>query len=175
MRSGRRRASAGALAALLALGGALVTIAAQSSSSPDGRLAFSGSWSAGGRRQTLPTEGDRAAIVHLSGAVVVTAPGSTTLGFRGEVIGFDDGRGVSAGRAVWTDARGDRVFSELRGGPLLTGRRIIGTITGGTGRYAAVTGDYALTWQYVVDGEDDAVQGRTVDLRGTFRLAESGR
>ena len=41
------------------------------------------------------------------------------------------------------------MFSELRGEPVATGRRVVGTITGGTGRYAGVTGDYSLTWQYV--------------------------
>lgn len=143
---------------------------------PDGWRAFQGSWSAVGRRQTLPTEGGRAAaIVQLSGAVVLTDPKGSTTGFQGEVIGFDDGGSLSAGRAVWTDARGNRVFSTLRGDSLQTGRHITGTITGGTGRYAGVTGEYALTWQYVVSAEDNVVQGRTVDLRGRFHLSEGQR
>ena len=86
-----------------------------------------------------------------------------------EAIAFDDGRTLSVGRAVWTDARGDRVFSELKGEPVATGRRILGTITGGTGRYGGVVGDYELTWQYVAQDDDDAVQGRAVDLRGRIR------
>ena len=90
-------------------------------------------------------------------------------GLLAEAIAFDDGRTLSVGRAVWTDARGDRVFSELRGEPVATGRRIAGTITGGTGRYAGVIGDYELTWQYVARDDDDAVQGRAVDLRGRIR------
>ena len=37
------------------------------------------------------------------------------IGFRVEVVGLsDDVRGL-VGRAVWTDERGDRVFSELKG------------------------------------------------------------
>ena len=142
-------------------------------SSPGGWRVFQGSWSAVGRRHTLPTEGARAAaVVELSGAVVLTGAAG---GFQGEAIGFDDGGNLSAGRAVWTDARGDRVFSALRGDSLQTGRHIVGTITGGTGRYAGVTGEYALTWQYVVSAEDDVVQGRTVDLRGRFRRNEGPR
>jgi hypothetical protein len=70
---------------------------------------------------------------------------------------------------VWTDARGDEVFSTLKGEPLQTGRRIVGAIGGGTGAYAGVTGEYELTWQYVVSGENDVVQGRTVNLKGRFR------
>jgi len=49
-----------------------------------------------------------------------------------------------------------------------TGRRIAGTITGGTGRYDGVVGEYDLTWQYVAR-DDDALQGRAIDLRGRIR------
>ena len=51
---------------------------------------------------------------------------------------------------MWTDARGDRVFSAFSGEPLQARRRIVGTITGGTGRYAGVRASTTLTWQYVV-------------------------
>jgi hypothetical protein len=90
-------------------------------------------------------------------------------GLLGEAITFDDGQNLSVGRAVWTDARGDRIFSELRGEPVATGRRVVGTITGGTGQYAGAIGDYSLTWQYVAQDLDDVVQGRAVDLRGRLR------
>lgn len=136
----------------------------------DGWRTFTGSWSASGQRQTVPTEGGRTAgIVHLSGAIVF-AKGDLGGGLLSEAIAFDDGQTRSVGRAVWTDGRGDRVFSELTGEPVATGRRILGTITGGTGRYDGVVGDYELTWQYVAR-DDDAVQGRAVDLRGRVRKA----
>lgn len=76
---------------------------------------------------------------------------------------------------MWTDARGDVVFSVLKGERLATGRRIAGTITGGTGRYAGLTGDWELTWQFVVETEEGEVQGRAADLRGRFRRAETRR
>jgi len=143
---------------------------------PDGSRTFEGTWSATGQRQALPTEANRpAAVIYLSGAVVLTGATGLSSGFRGEAIGFDDGRALNAGRAVWTDARGDQVFSELKGEPLQTGKRIFGTITGGTGRYARATGDYELTWQYIVAPEDGTVQGRASDLHGRFRLSEAGR
>jgi hypothetical protein len=139
---------------------------------------FGGSWSAIGRRQTLPTEGDRAAaIVQMSGTLVLTSPAAPagpaglSSAFRAEAIGFNDGDRLNAGRAVWTDTRGDRVFSVLTGERLATGRRITGTITGGTGRYAGLTGDWELTWQFVVETDEGEVQGRAADLRGRFRRA----
>ena len=136
----------------------------------DGWRTFTGSWSASGQRQTIPAEGGRTAgIVHLSGAIVF-ANGDLGGGLLGEAIAFDDGQNLSVGRAVWTDRRGDRVFSEIKGEPVATGRRVLGTITGGTGRYTGVVGDYKLTWQYVAR-EDDTVHGRAVDLRGRVRKA----
>src|SRR5262249_60618999 len=61
------------------------------------------------------------------------------------------------------------------GGPMLTGRHITGTITGGTGRWNGVTGEYEFTWQYVVSGDGASIQGRSVDLRGRLRWREGGR
>lgn len=142
--------------------------------SSDGWRTFAGTWSASGVRQSLPTGGDRvAATVQISGAVVLTLGEGLSKGFRGEAIGFDDGASVSIGRCVWTDERGDRIFSELKGGPMQTGRRFVGTITGGTGRYAGLTGEYAFLWQYVVQAEDGTIQGRAVELEGRVRAGEA--
>ena len=155
---------------------ALVATPHAQGSASDAWRTFHGSWSAIGRRQTIPTDGGRtAAVIQLAGAVVLTDGGGASLAFQAEAIGFDDGGSLSAGRAVWTDARGHRVFSVLRGEPLETGRRIAGTITGGTGRYAGVTGDYSLTWQYIVSADDNVVQGRTSDLKGRLRVNEGPR
>jgi hypothetical protein len=92
------------------------------------------------------------------------------VGFRAQAIGFSDTRAGMQGRCVWTDERGDMVYSELRGEFVGTGNHITGTFIGGTGRYAGVTGDYTFQWQYVVDTEDGAVSGRVVDLKGRARL-----
>jgi hypothetical protein len=135
---------------------------------------FAGSWSATGQQELLPTGGPRAAsTVRLSGSLVLTGDSGLSRGFRGEAIGFDDGAAVRLGRSVWTDDRGDRIFSELRGEPLERGRRWIGTITGGSGRYANMSGEYELTWQYVIRTEDGAFQGRAADLKGRFRLGSA--
>lgn len=133
---------------------------------------FEGTWSASGRRQTVATEtGGVAGIVEVSGAVVLTRGEGLSKGFRGEAIAFDDGQGLSVGRCVWTDERGDRLFSRLKGEAVETGKRLVGTITGGTGRYAGLEGEYSFTWRYVVAGEDGVIQGRAVGLVGRVRRA----
>jgi len=129
---------------------------------------FEGTWSASGLRQILQTDPGRSAVtVQLSGAVTITTGAGLRRGFRGEVIGFDDGAGLIAGRVVWTDDRGDRIFSSLFGDALTsTGRYMRGAITGGTGHYAGLTGDYEFRWQNLIATEGNHVDGRTVDLRG---------
>jgi hypothetical protein len=134
--------------------------------------AFEGTLSASGQRHTLPTETGRPAVtVHLSGAVTITAGEGLSRGFRGEVIGFDDGAGLTVLRGVWTDERGDRIFSQLKGETIASGRRISGEITGGTGRYAGISGEYSFDWQYVVEAEAGVISGRSIGLRGRYRIA----
>jgi len=165
----RHRAALVAGSLALALLGLVPAAAEEGVPSAEWR-AFAGSWSVSGRRETVAVEGGaEAAVVELKGAVSLTRGDGIGRGFNGQVIGFDDGQGVSLGRAVWTDGHGDRIYSRLKGEPLATGRRIVGTITGGTGRYEGLEGEYAFTWQYVVAAEDGVIQGRAVRLEGRVR------
>ena len=96
------------------------------------------------------------------------------VGFRMEVIGLsDDVRGL-VGHAVWTDERGDQVFSVLKGEKVGGGNRITGTVTGGTGRYDGVAGDYEFQWQYVIEAEEGMIQGRAIGLKGRYRRGDGG-
>ena len=131
---------------------------------------FSGTLSAIGRRDTVPQEdGGVASTVRLTGSIVISAGTGLRRGFRVEAIGFEDGAGMGLGRAVWTDDRGDRIFSRMVGVPMEAGRRSAATITGGTGRYNGLGGTYTFTWQYVVPGEQGVIQARTLTLTGRFR------
>ena len=142
----------------------------QQQRAPEGWRTFEATWSAAGERQTLTVEDGRTAvIVRLSGALVLKTGEGLSRGFRAEAIGFDDGRGAGVGRAVWTDDRGEQVFSDLTGQPAQTGRQVSGSITGGTGRYAGLTGSYTLTWDYVLPSDDGRIQARAVAVTGRFR------
>jgi hypothetical protein len=136
--------------------------------------AFEGTWTAAGTRKTLRLgPDDRAAIFELTGTVLLTGALRPSVGFRAQAIGFSDSRVGMQGRCVWTDERGETVYSELKGEAVGTGNRIVGTFVGGTGRYAGVTGDYTFQWQYVIDAEDGAVSGRVVDFKGRARLGQA--
>jgi hypothetical protein len=136
--------------------------------------AFEGTWTAAGTRRTLRLgQDERAAIFELTGSVLLTGAQRPAVGFRAQAIGLSDTRAGMQGRCVWTDERGDMVYSELRGEFVGTGNHIVGTFIGGTGRYAGVTGDYTFQWQYVVDTEDGVVSGRVVDFKGRARLGQA--
>lgn len=163
-----------ALVALVALALAATPAAQEPAPQAGGWRTFEATWSAVGTRHFLPTEGARpAGIAQLSGTVVLSVGTELHRGFRGEAIYFDDGSGVGAGRSLWTDENGDRIFGGLKGEPVETGTRIVGTVTGGTGRYAGITGEYTLVWQFVVEAEPGVFQGRTVTIKGRYRLPKA--
>lgn len=131
---------------------------------------FEGSWTASGTRHTLHLGADqKASIVSVSGSMLLTGDARPGVGFRAEAIAFFDAPHGLVGRAVWTDERGDRIFSELKGEKVLTGNRITGTFTGGTGRYDGAAGEYGFQWQYVIEAEEGTIQGRAIGLKGQVR------
>jgi hypothetical protein len=131
---------------------------------------FEGSWNAAGTRRTIPLGAARkGSILDLRGTMLLAGQGRPGVGFRADVIALVDSETGLVGRGVWTDERGDQVFSELRGAGTAARNRIAGSIVGGTGRYAGATGSYEFSWQFVMEAEDGAIQGRAVELKGRVR------
>lgn len=136
---------------------------------------FEGTWSASGSRRTLQLEpGHKATIISLTGSLLLTGERGLGVGFHGEAIGFSDNVAGGTGRCVWTDQRGDKIFSQLHGEPMGTGSRVVGTITGGTGRWAGITGEYELQWQYLIEADDGTIGGRAVGLKGRATIPAAG-
>jgi hypothetical protein len=135
---------------------------------------FEGSWNAAGTRRTIPLGADRrGSIIDLRGSMSLAGAGRPGVGFRSEVIALVDSETGMVGRSVWTDEHGDEVFSDLKGQGTKERNHIVGTILGGTGRYAGATGSFEFSWQYVIESEDGSVQGRAVDLKGHVKSGQS--
>jgi len=133
---------------------------------------FEGSWNGVGSRHSISLGANRTgSIVNLKGTMLLRGPGRPGVGFQAEVIGLGDSATGFQGRSVWTDERGDQVYSELQGEGTAARNHVAGTILSGTGRYAGVTGSYEFSWQWVMEGEEGAVHGRAVDLQGRVRVA----
>lgn len=159
---------------LAAIVGALVLPARGEQPAGEGWRPFTATWTLSGQRSLLPTGGERpASIVHLTGPLVLTGGEGLGRGLYGEVIGFDDGGKQLSGRAVFTDARGDRIFCAIEAESIGAGRRAAATITGGTGSFAGLEGNFSFAWQYVVEEENGEVSGRAVDLEGRTRRGGS--
>jgi hypothetical protein len=131
---------------------------------------FAGSWNAAGTRRIIPLGADRrGSIIDLRGTMLLAGPERPGVGFLSEAIALVDSETGLVGRSVWTDERGDQVFSELKGEGTAERNRIMGTILGGTGRYAGATGSYEFSWQFVTESDDGSIQGRAVELKGRVR------
>ncbi|HUL57785.1 MAG TPA: hypothetical protein VLU43_00840 [Anaeromyxobacteraceae bacterium] len=171
-----RRGALASLAVALAAAGCQrpPADAAAGAPAPGEWRSFEGSWSATGERHTLQLgPGHRAAVLSVSGSMLLRGERGLGVGFQVRAIAFTDDATGMLGRAVWTDEHGDQIFSELRGDPVASGRRILGTITGGTGRWVGIGGEYQFDWTYVLEAEEGRVQGRAEDLRGRARIAPS--
>ena len=88
------------------------------------------------------------AVGHLlrkfEGTLLLAGASRPAVGFRAEALVLNDTATGLIGRAVWTDDRGDQVFSELTGNGTSTGNKLVGTFVGGTGRYAGATGELRI-------------------------------
>jgi hypothetical protein len=135
---------------------------------------FEGSWNAAGHRRTIPLGADRrGSIIDLRGTMLLAGPGRPGIGFSSELIALVDSAAGLQGHSVWTDERGDQVFSDLKGEGTAAKNHITGTILGGTGRYAGATGSYEFSWQFVIEAEDGSIQGRAVGLKGRVRPGQT--
>jgi hypothetical protein len=105
---------------------------------------------------------------------MLTGPSRPGVGFRANAIVLNDTATGMVGRAVWTDTRGDQVFSEIQSKAGDPGARIFGRFTGGTGRYAGATGSYEFSWRFLLEAEDGAVQGQSMGLKGRVQTAAPG-
>ena len=143
----------------------------QPAASTDEWHAFQGTWIATGTRQSIPLGGTRkASITNFSGTMLLAGPSRPAVGFRAEAIVMNDSATGLMGRAVWTDDRGDQIYSELKGEGSSTGNKLSGAFIGGTGRYTGATGSYEFKWRFVVETEGGTVQGQSEGLTGRIHV-----
>jgi hypothetical protein len=154
--------------AILALGLAGLALGAQDAAA-GGWRPFEGTWSAAGQRQYLRLGPRELATIHLSGAFAITRGEGFRKGFRAEAIAFDDGVGGGLGAMVLTDDKGDQVFCDLKGATSVAGRLIVATITGGSGAYAGVEGDFSFQWRHLTKGGETEFQVLAADIKGRTR------
>jgi hypothetical protein len=118
--------------------------------------------------------GHQASIFQLGGSMLLSGKQRINRGFQSEALGFSDTTTGLQGHSVWTDEHGDKVFSELSGEGIGPGQLVEGKFTGGTGRYAGISGEYSFKWQRLGAIEGEELTGRVVGLAGSARLGSPG-
>jgi hypothetical protein len=176
LRIGHTKLAALRLASLIGLAGAACPSPTPAAGAEPAWRTFEGTWTAVGQRTLIPLGGDRrGSITDFSGSLVLRGASRPGVGFRAHAVVLNDSVTGMIGRAVWTDAHGDQVYSELAGppGPPQTSR-IVGKFIGGSGRYVGATGAYAFSWRFLLEAEDGTVQGQSLGLKGQVRTATPG-
>ena len=144
---------------------------APATSAADDVRSFSGDWTVTGNRRVMNLlPGQQAVIFQVSGSMMLSGKQRLNRAFQSEAMGFSDTTTGMHGRSVWTDEHGDKVFSELSGEGFGPSQLIEGKFTGGTGRYAGISGEYSFKWQRLGAIEGDELAGRVVGLQGSARL-----
>ena len=75
------------------------------------------------------------------------------------------------GRAVWTDERGDQVFSELRGEGTAARQPDRRDVPRRHRALRGATGTYEFSWRYVLEAEDGTRARHAVGLKGACARA----
>ncbi|HTN48716.1 MAG TPA: hypothetical protein VMK32_04725 [Burkholderiaceae bacterium] len=159
------------IAALLAAGCSPAPSSTETSPGADGWHEFRGTWTAAGDRHVIKLGNERqASVTYLSGSLVLEGGSRPGAGFRAVAVVMNDSATGMVGRCLWTDEHGDQVFSELQGEGTNTANHIVGTIVGGTGRFAGATGTFEFSWRFVLQTEDGTVQGQSERLAGRVRV-----
>lgn len=121
-----------------------------------------------GTRQSLGLGNDEASIGNFDGSLVLTGESNLGIGFLAKAIIFDDPVTGLTGRAVWTDDRGDQLFSSIQ--HPAHAKLISGTFTGGTGRYAGATGTYEFSWRFQIPSDDGTIDGQSEGFKGRVHV-----
>jgi hypothetical protein len=146
----------------------------QAPSAGDGWHQFQGTWTAAGSRIGIPLgNGRRASTAKFEGSLVLAGTSRPAVGFRAESIVFNDTATGLIGRAVWTDDRGDQIFSEITGNGDSTGNHFVGKFVGGTGRYTGASGGYEFSWRFIAENEDGNIQGQSMGLNGKIHVGSA--
>ncbi len=144
---------------------------------PHGGGTFEAQWSVEGTQEELDFAGVNSfAIFQHTGTVTVQRSNGFVANALSKCIGLRDDREGIVSRCVWVSSSGDQIFSKVTrhvGGPNSRAGTGHGQIVGGTGRFRGISGAYELSWVNEWESRRDAIKGKTLSMKGNWRLPES--
>jgi len=136
---------------------------------------FKGGWIANGTRTPFPFgDGRQVFTFTLSGHVNLKTALGKKKDYWSECVGLADSATGLVGRCVWKDLAGPEIYLTLQSDQLQQGSKVTGTIVGGTGPLAGISGDLSFNWSSVISQTDAngimTVNGQTKNIDGRYRI-----
>jgi len=136
---------------------------------------FKGAMIANGTRTPFPFgDGRQVFTFRLAGHVNLQTPLGKQKDYWSECIGLADSVTGIVGRCVWKDFAGPEIYLTLQSDRLQQGSQVNGTIDGGSGHLAGISGELSFNWSSVITLTEAegvvSVTGQTKNLRGSYRL-----
>lgn len=135
---------------------------------------FSGSWVATGSLEQISFQEKReVALFKLSGHVNLQDAIGNQQDYWSECIGLSDSVSGSEVRCTWKGDADQEIYLILKGKRLARGSEVTGTIIGGTGTAAGITGNLSFIWSTmsVQHGQDNQeLGGYAKELKGEYQL-----
>lgn len=136
---------------------------------------FKGAWIANGTRTPFPFgDGRQVFTFKLGGHVNLQTALGKKKDYWSECVGLADSVTGIVGRCVWKDLAGPQIYLTIQSDRLQQGSQVTGTIVGGSGPFAGISGDVSFNWSSVTvltDAEGIVnVTGQTRNLGGRYRV-----
>jgi len=136
---------------------------------------FKGAMIANGTRAPFPfVEGRQVFIFKLAGHVNLQSSLNKKKDYWSECVGLADSETGIIGRCVWKDLDGPEIYLTIQSDKLQQGSQVVGTIVGGSGHLAGISGELSFNWSSVITQmEADgvlSVTGQTKNLSGSYRV-----
>ena len=136
---------------------------------------FKGTLIANGTRTSFPFgDGRQVFTFKLSGHVNLQTSLSKKKDYWSECIGLVDSTTGLVGRCVWKDLAGPEIYLTLQSDKLQQGSQVTGTIVGGSGHLAGISGELSFNWSSVITLTESegivSVTGQSKNLSGSYRV-----
>jgi hypothetical protein len=136
---------------------------------------FKGSMIANGTRTSFPFgDGRQVFTFRLAGHVNLQTGLGKKKDYWSECVGLADSVTGIVGRCVWKDLAGPEIYLTLQSDRLQQGSQVTGTIVGGTGLLAGISGDLWFNWSSVITLTEAegvvSVTGQTRNLTGHYQV-----
>ena len=113
-------------------------------------------------------------IFKLAGHVNLQTTLNKKKDYWSECIGLADSVTGIVGRCVWKDLAGPEIYLMIQSDKLQQGSQVAGTIVGGSGKLAGISGDISFNWSSVIALTDANgivnVTGETRNLIGRYQV-----